>query len=461
MKKVFVKFISFLLIGLTVILSGCNGEPENNDEVIISVGGWPKKQGETLTRLETRKKLFEKMNPNVKVERDYWVFDRITFYAKAAGGQLPTVFGVGYTEMPEIITSGYSADLTDILKKRGYSGMFNEDILDKISQDGKIYGLPYGQYILGLAYNTELFQSAGLMEADGTPKQPKDWYEVVDFAVKIKESTGKPGFIFPTANNYGGWIFTSVAWSFGVDFIKKDADGKWKASFDTKEAVKALEFIKDLKWKYDILPKNNLIDGTEMYKLFANGSGAMLITSPDVAGNVVNLGMSPDQLGLMAMPKGPEKHVTLLGGGVYCVNNKASEAEIDAAVRWIEMANSFKLTDEYKETTVQMLESKTENKELIGIKGISQWSNNAESLLWYNKQVDKYANSNPNHIRLYNEFVENCPAQIRTEEPVCTQELYSVLDKCIQEVFVNENADCEKLIKNAAAEFQANYLDNI
>ena len=88
--------------------------------------------------------------------------------------------------------------------------MFNKSVLDIISKDGKIYAFPTGAYVLGLAYNTEMFQAAGLMESDGTPKQPKDWYELAEFAKKIKDATGKAGFVFPTSTNYGGWIFTPV-----------------------------------------------------------------------------------------------------------------------------------------------------------------------------------------------------------------------------------------------------------
>ena len=40
-----------------------------------------------------------------------------------------------------------------------------------------------------------MFEKAGLMNADGTPMQPKDWDEVVKFATKIKEATGKTGWL--------------------------------------------------------------------------------------------------------------------------------------------------------------------------------------------------------------------------------------------------------------------------
>ena len=75
--------------------------------------------------------------------------------------------------------------------------------------------------------------------------------------------------------------------------------------------------------------------------------------------------------------------------------------------------------------------------------------------------IDKYANSNINHVKLYNDFVADCPAKIQPEEPVCAQELYGILDNCIQEVLTNKDADCATVLEKANSDFQANYLDNV
>jgi len=464
--KVFkVTSMALSLIMSVGLLAGCSGGSSDKDEqgrTVISVGAWPSKEGVKLDNANARKARFEEANPDVVIEPDVWTFDRKSFYAKAAGGQLPVVYNAGFTEVPELISSEYSADLTDVLKKRGYEGMFNEDILEVISDsEGNVKAFPHSAYVLGLAYNTELFEKAGLMENDGTPKQPKDWKEVAEFAVKIKEATGKSGFVFPTSANNGGWIFTPVAWSFGVDFMEKDKDGKWRATFDTPEAVEALQYIKDLKWKYDVLPSNTLIDGTEYYKTFATGNAAMMITAGDYPRKVTQYGMVPDQVGMMAMPAGTKRHVTLLGGGVWCVRDDATEDQIDAAVRWLETEYNFNLTEEFKINTQKDIEKKLSENELVGVKAMSIWSNKSEAVAWNNQLIDEKANSNPNHVRLYNEFVVNCPAEIQTEEPVCCQELYGILDNCIQEVLVNKDADCAELLKKANSDFQSNYLDNL
>ncbi|MDD6483261.1 MAG: extracellular solute-binding protein [Clostridiales bacterium] len=443
-------------------VGGCAGGKDKDAQGRTRVSVvWPQKEGPSLDKMEARKVTYEENNPDAVIERDSWQFDLKTFYAKAAGGQLPTVYDTNFTEIPQIIASEYSADLTDVLKKRGYEGKLSDKVLEVISRDGKIYALPYTAYVLGLGYNTEMFEAAGLMEPDGTPKQPKDWNEVAEFAQKIKAATGKPGFVFPTANNNGGWIFTSLAWSFGAEFVKQDADGNWQAAFNSPEAAEALQYIKDLKWKYDVLPSNILVDDKEYYKTFATGNAGMIITAGDYPRKVVQYDMQPEQSGIMAIPAGPKRHVTLMGGGVCCIAPNSTEDQIDAAVRWIEMTTNFNATDEYKDSVKKDIEIKLGENQLIGIKDMSIWSADTEAVEYRNGLIDKNANINTNHVKLYNEFVENMPCEVQAEVPVCAQELYGILDNCIQEVLNNENADCAQLLESAASEYQTNYLNNI
>ena len=467
MKKAKILKIVALSVAAAMSLSlftGCGNKDTAKDKqgrTVISVGEWPSKEGDELNRENEKKARFEEANKDVSIQPDVWKFDVKTFYAKAAGGKLPTLYNTNYTELSQVMAAGYSADLTEVLHKRGYDGMLNKDVLEVVSKDGKIFSFPISAYVQGLGYNTELFEAAGLMEPDGTPKQPKDWDEVVEFAVKIKEKTGKAGIVFPTINNAGGWIFTPLAWSFGTEFMKKDSDGKWKATFNSPECAAALQYIKDLKWKYDVLPQNTIVDGEEFNKIFATGGAAMMITAGDIPRKVVQYGMTPDQLGIMAIPAGPKRHVTLLGGYSTSVKDNATAEQIDAAVRWIEMGTNFRATDEYKKNLQDSLEEQASKNQLIGIRSMSVWSQKAESVEFSNSMTDKYSNSNINHVKLYNNFVADCPAEIQAEEPVCAQELYVVLDGCIQKVLTDKDADCAAILEKANAEFQSNYLDNL
>ena len=195
MKKRLTKAAA-LIAAISVICgvcSSCGNKTATVDEqgrTIISVADWPQKSGAELDNMEKLKAEFEAENPDVVIQPDSWTFDLKTFYPKAEAGLLPTVYGTAFTEVPVLVNSGYPAGLSEALSKRGYDGKFNEKVLDIISEDGEIYAFPWAAYVLGIAYNTELFEQAGLMEEDGTPKQPKDWYELAEFAVQITWAAG-------------------------------------------------------------------------------------------------------------------------------------------------------------------------------------------------------------------------------------------------------------------------------
>lgn len=465
MKKQ-IKAVSFILaLAMMVSVAGCGKKVNDKTEdgkTFISVGNWPQKEGKDLDNVNARKEKFEADNQDATIIPDSWAFDLKTFYAKAAGGKLPTVFNTHYTEIKQCIESGYSADLTEGLKKRGYDGKFNDKVLKVISdEDGHIFAFPSTAYVLGLGYNVDLFEEAGLMEADGTPKQPKDWDEVVEFAKIIKEKTGKAGFSMPTTNNAGGWIFTDIAWSFGANFMKQDKDGKWIATINTPEALEALQFVKDMKWKHNIMPSNTLIDNDGNYQLFSTGESAMSLVAGSFTRYLTKYDMKPDSVGIMAPPAGPKAHVTLLGGGLYSVSDKATDDQIDVALRWIETVQNPDLSEDYKINKNKAIDKMLTDGEAVGIYSLSVWNDDTESVKFERQLIDEKSNINKNHVRLYNEFVKELPCELHAEEPIFTQELYGILDSCIQAVLTDENADCKALLEKANSDFQANYLDTL
>ena len=469
-KRAFGKGIKMVsLFAAAAIAAGCMtgcgkdaGVTDDQGRTIISVGDWPTKEGKNKDAIEARKTRFEEANKDFVIQPDNWSFDRKSFYSKAAGGQLPTVYGTGFTEVPEIISAGYSADLTDELKKQGIYDKINKDVLKLISKDGKTYAFPYAAYILGVMLNVDDFQKAGLMNSDGTPQQPKTWEELAQFAVKLKQATGKPGFVFPTANNNGGWQFTQIAWSYGANFMEKDSNGKWKAVFNSPECTEALQWIKDLKWKYDVLPSNTLIDYAELYKTFGTGGASMVIGTGDTTSKVTAYEMNPNSIGMMATPAGPKNWVTLMGGSIYAVNNKASAKQIEGALKWISMSYTPDATDEYKQNAEQAIQRRVENGELVTTKSMSPWNIDSGAIKYRDELIEKYANGDPAHVKLYNDFVLNLgDCELRAEEPVCAQELYGILDNCIQEVLTNKDADPAALLEKANSDFQSNYLDNL
>ena len=456
------KAVAVLLAAVmtTGMLTSCGEKAVTDGKTTLTIGFWPTK-GEDLERMNKIKDDFEAKYPDIKINPDSSTWTLDTMYPKAEAGTLPDTFSTAFTEFQKLTDAGYVADLTDVAKSTGFYDNINPRLREMCTKDGKLYAFPSQAYAVGLLYNVSLLEEAGYMNPDGTPKQPKDWYELAEMAKHIKEVTGVPGFALETSNNCGGWFMTNIGWSFGVDWMEQDADGKWKATFDTQEAVDTLQFIKDLKWKYDCVPASNMIDQEEAIKLYATGKAAMILDGP-VEYRVAKYEMNLDDFGMMAIPAGPKAHVSLAGGAYEYAYKNTTPEQIDAIFKWFNfMGWGYEMDDDSKEIMENDYKTNAEAGVAIGVHALSPWSDDSEQVKFKNEMIEKYRNVDANHVKLYEESLRSEEIELKSEEPVCTQDLYGLLDNLIQEVYSNENADCAALIKQANADFQKNFLDKL
>ncbi|WP_139991316.1 ABC transporter substrate-binding protein [Paenibacillus paridis] len=470
-----------MLCVLALVISGCGKNSNNNVEptatnsggtntateepagdkpTTIKVSNWPKPNEEAQVAMyeEYLNKMKEKY-PFITVDKDEWGYDVSSFLPKAASGELPTVYETFFTEADKIIKANYAADITDIMTKNEFDKSINPELLKLVQKDGKYYGIPKDGYVMGLMYNVNLFKQAGLLDDQGVPKFPKTYEELAVTAQTIKEKTGKSGFFFPTKNNQGGWMFMNIAWAYGAEF-EEQVDGKWKAVFNTPEAAAALQYVKDLKWKYDVLPANNLVDvGTDLFQMFGTEQVAMSFGISDWGNAIVqNLKMPKDNLAMSALPTGPKGNATLLGGGLYMFAPDATPDQLDSAFKWLDVRGFSPQTSEEALNGLET-QSKTANEQnlIVGPHGLRVWVNeeriNAEQAI-----LDKYTNVN---MAMFDDYMNNGSAGLRPEVPVNAQELYKTLDVVIQAVLTNKNADPAQLLEKAAADFQKDYLDKV
>lgn len=442
-------------------VSGCGNAKKTGDggNITISVGNWPKENE------EARLKIFEgykaKMNekyPNITIEPDTYDYNLETFIVRSASNQLPTLYRTWYTEINKVIGTGAAKDITDIMKEKGFDKAMNPDVLSLVSKDGRIYATPQDGYAQGLFINKKVFRDAGLVNSDGSVKIPSTWEEVAEMGQTIREKTGKGGFIMPAKGNIGGWHFMNIAWSYGVKFMK-ETDGKYTQTFDTPECVAALQFVKDLKWKYNAIQDNALVDRAAMNELFATDKAGMYIADPPNDDIITYLNMDKNNIVFARMPEGPKGRYTQMGGNVRMVASNATDAQADAAFKWLEIVGEAPVLNE---DSLKAMEDTLKQRTADGLivfdqvpfkMWVSEERNKQETTL-----RKKYLNVDPVDYEDYFSFkdVIICP-----EEPAATQELYTILDSCIQEVLTNENADVSAIVKKAAQDFQNNHLNKL
>lgn len=456
----------YLLVGLACLMAlsavpGCSTDKAETDgKVTISIGEWPDE--ETLpTRYAVYENYLQKMNekyPNIEIVKDTYKYEFQSFLVRASAGQIPDMYNTYFTEIDKLVNAGYAADITEAMSTNGYDVAMNPDLLELVTRDGKIYALPYSTYAQGLTINRALFEQAGLVDEAGNVMVPETYDEVAQMAQQVKERTGQAGFVLPTTQNNGGWHFMNIAWSYGVDFMEQ-VDGKWTATFNTPECAAALQYVKDLKWKYDVLPADALIDRGEMNNYIASDQAAMCFSNPPGDDFVQYGGMSKDNIAIASVPAGPAGRYAQMGGDVRMISPDATPEQIDAIFKWFEIVgDSPELTPDASEAMEANLQQRNQD----GFPVLDQipfkiWVNE-DRIIAENTLNAKYMNINPANFEHYYAFKD---VIINPEEPVETQSLYAVLDACIQEVLTNENADPAALIENAANEFQHNYLDKV
>ncbi|GAA3066450.1 arabinogalactan oligomer/maltooligosaccharide transport system substrate-binding protein [Streptomyces olivoverticillatus] len=274
--------------------SGSDGSKAANDPGSVSgtVTWWD--TSDATNEAPAFKKLvsaFEAKYPNIHVDYVNVPFDQAQqkFKTAAATGKgAPDVLrsDVGWT--PGFAQLGYLKDLTGTpaLDK---SDDFLDGPLKNAAYQGKTYGVPQVTDTLGLLYNKELFQKAGI------DKPPASWAEVKEDAAKIKDKTGADGIGLSPDGYY------SLPFLYGENSDMVDA-GKKKITISDAASLKGIETAVDLV-KSGAAPKPAGTDGYNVLKTdFKNGKLAMMIDGPwatkeifggDAYKNKANLGIAP------------------------------------------------------------------------------------------------------------------------------------------------------------------------
>ncbi|MDF2539153.1 MAG: extracellular solute-binding protein family 1 [Herbinix sp.] len=418
----------------------------------ISLGIWPEETMAAQIELHNGYvETFKEKHPNVTVVPAYYRYAVDTFVPLAESGNLPVVFDTWYTDTQKLINGGFVADITDNLEKRGWLDKIVPEIRDIMSKDGKTYGLPRDGYALGIMLNVALFKEAGLVDADGYPLYPKTWEELAQTAKTIKEKTGAAGLCLLAADNAGGWHFTNIAWAFGANFVTIGEDGKYTANVDSPEAIAAMEYVKSLKWEYDVLTSDPTVEnwGTGFTQL-GTGAAAMYIAAADAVDQpTYNNGLPKDDLSIVPLPAGPNGlQFSLSGGTPYMFSKEATEAQIDAALDYIEVMGKGPVISAGAESDAQY----RVDSDIPVLPGFKCW--NDQAILDADAAVvAKYSNVD---MKLYQNYFDTIklPGNLRLEEQGNTQELYRELTNVLQAVITNKDADVAALMKTADENYQ-------
>lgn len=444
------------LLALLLTLSLCLTASSALGETVLKLGIYPEDvDTAAIEAHEFYITEMAKLMPDVTIERSHYKYAVDTFVAMAEAGTVPTIFETWFTEPKKLIGGGFVADITDELDALGWADEMNPSIRALLSdENGRIYGVPRDGYALGLMINAEVFEDAGLVDEDGLPLYPKTWDELAQTAVKIKEATGSAGLCLLAKDNAGGWHFSNIAWCFGATLETQDADGKYISELNTPEVVAAMQYVSDLKWKYDVLTADPTSEdwGTGFTQL-GTGAAAMYIAANDaVSQPTTNNGLAVDKLMMVGIPAGPGGQYSLFGGTPYMFAANATPDEINAALTYLEvMGKAPVLTETAKEGLIADAKSRLDNGTPV-INEFPSWTD-PELIAARQEIVSEYSNVDSRMFQNYFDTVAT-EGNLRMEVSQKAQEMYNELDKVIQAVVTDQNADIQTLLDTADTNFQ-------
>lgn len=297
MKRRWNVLVSLLLT--SVLLAGCtpsstsdgqapegtkeDGSSETNTEQAessdseepIELNFWDlRTEGAGAEMIDTLIANFEKENPNVTVKRTAFKVDDLRNTIKPAinSGEGPDVFsydaGAGYLGV--LANAGLALDLTPYREEYKWDDRFHDWALEKTIYDGKLYGIANELEMLGVFYNTKMFEDAGV-------EVPTTYEEFLQVCQVFKDQGITP-VIMDDKEQWPGFHYESI-WlnSFvGADKVKQAVAGE--IPWTTEGFGEALDELAKMYSEGYATEKPLSVASEDGHKAFYAGESPMRIT---------------------------------------------------------------------------------------------------------------------------------------------------------------------------------------
>ncbi len=456
-----------LLAGSVMSLCSCGSSSDGR--IKIKVGFYPdKSEKKDVAMYEEWVKAFETDHPEYQIVADPYIYSPDTVAARGRAETLPTIFQTWFTEPASLVESKYIRECGKQLENLGWLSKMNPEMKQTVTFDEKVYGVPRDGYGLGLLINKKILGDNDLLpmidgkysiyNEDGSPAYPTTFEEIHQAALQIVENDEAKGFMIMTANKNGGWQFTNMAWNFGAVIEKKDeATGKWTADLTSQGCLDALNWIKTM-CVDECLP----VSATVYYDDWSSKIGsqvAMAFVGNDVLQNAQRDGVDMSDLAFVPMPTGDGIHrYSLYGGTPYVFASNATDEQVEGALKFLEYIGRSPETSTIAREAILKGNEVAVSKSQPILPTIKPWIN--EDYLKMANEIEKDFISVD--MTDFHEFYDTIETIKHAEEPYYAQNLYKILDGCIQSIISNkENSNPLSLLQTAEASFNRDYMSKV
>ena len=468
-KRTFSPLLGSLALLMT-ILSSCG----TTSKIEITIGMWPESQStRDLAMFSVWKDRFEADYPEYTIKGAPYTYSVETVHAKGQSNKLPTVFQTWFTEPKMLISNAYIRDITPQLQTLGWYDKMDSDMRAALTSDGKVYGVPRDGYGLGLFLNLDTLNFYGILrdvdsdgsidlyDENGDPMYPTTFQELYEDCQIINEMSDSQtkGLLILSANKNGGWQYSNMAWNFGAELQKVNPDtGKWVGNLDDPKAVEALQWIQTLAQE-DLLLNNVSLSYSDWYTRVTDQVAMAFVGSDVLSLAVTNGGMDRNNIAFVPMPSGPYgDQYSLFGGTPFVFASNATDEQTMGALRFLEyMGRSPEVSD----VAISALREGNQvavEKDMPILPTIKAWSDPAY-LAEVTSLEAEYVNVD---LKYYEDFFNSINTTRHSEEPYYAQEMYTLLDGCIQSILADPDmASASTQLTTANAYFNNQYMSKL
>jgi multiple sugar transport system substrate-binding protein len=213
--------------------------------VNLTVSGWTSTPAEDAL-VQSNLNNFEKLHPNIHITWSPIPGDYPTkMRANVASGTVPDVFYLQPAMSSEYISAGKLLNLSPYMARDHvsasdyYSSLMNPFVCTS----GQVYGLPKDWASLGIFYNKQMLQAAGL----SAPDPNWTWSDMQSYAQKLTKNAGSTNGVYgmslsADASRWGAFLFAD-----GGTMLNKDGT---QATFNSSQGIDSATY-------YDSFIKNH------------------------------------------------------------------------------------------------------------------------------------------------------------------------------------------------------------
>lgn len=181
---------------------------------------------------------FEAEHEGVTVNLDQVPFDgvRARIDTGLAGGDVPDLFRVTYTDIGSYSSAGVLAELDD---------QVDDDFLpafkSAVTYEGTVYGIPHHTDTSGIVYRADYMEQIGVEPPTENIEDAWTWEETLEVARQLQEETDAEfGFMYNFQQG-GAFRWLSLLYQFGGSLTNEDLT---EATVNNEAGLQALEFTK-------------------------------------------------------------------------------------------------------------------------------------------------------------------------------------------------------------------------